>query len=161
VTGDRGEQDGRREQDDRGEQDDRPAQGDQPAQCEPRERDDRGSASIWLLGLAALVLSVTLVVLAQAAATLGRHRLQRSSDVAALAAAGRIGRAGDPCQAAARIARANGAVLEGCSATLDPDGRGGTVAVRLSARVEVILLGSRVAHARSRAGRLPVAAGPP
>jgi hypothetical protein len=99
-------------------------------------------------------------VLAQAAATLGRHRLERSSDAAALAAAGQIGRGGDPCQAAARIAGANGAVLEGCSTTLDPDGRGGTVAVRLSARVEVILLGSRVAHARSRAGRL-AAAGPP
>ncbi len=121
---------------------------------------ERGSASIWLLGLAALVLSVTLVVLAQASATLGRHRLEHSSDAAALAAAGQIGTGGDPCQAASRIAGANGAVLDGCSATLDPGGRAGTVAVRLSARVEVLLLGSRVAHARSRAGRLATAGGP-
>ena len=121
---------------------------------------ERGSASIWLLGLAALVLSVTLVVLAQATAVLGRHRLQRSSDAAALAAAGQIGMGGDPCQAAGRIARANGAVLDSCVPILGPDGRSGTVAVRLSGRVQVVLLGSRVAHARSRAGRLPAAVPP-
>jgi secretion/DNA translocation related TadE-like protein len=121
---------------------------------------DRGSASIWLLGLAALVLSVALVVLAQASATLGRHRLQHSSDAAALAAAGQIGLEQDPCQAAIRIAKANGTVLDSCVPTLDPDGRSGTVAVRLSARVDVILVGSRVAHARSRAGRLPAAMPP-
>jgi secretion/DNA translocation related TadE-like protein len=116
---------------------------------------ERGSASIWLLGLVALVLAVTLTVLIQSAAILGRHRLQRSADLAALAAAGQIGLGSDPCQAARRIATANRAVLDRCVANLDPDGRSGTVAVWLSGRIGLPLLGPRSLHGRSRAGRLP------
>ena len=115
---------------------------------------DRGSASIWLLGLIALVLAVTLTVLVQSAAILGRHRLQRSADLAALAAAGRIGLDGDPCQAARRIATANRAVLDRCVTSLDPSGRSGTVAVWISGRVGLPLLGPRSLHGRARAGRL-------
>ena len=115
---------------------------------------DRGSASIWLLGLVALVLAVTLTVLIQSAAILGRHRLQRSADLAALAAAGQIGLSGDPCQAARRIAAANRAVIDRCVASLDPSGRSGTVAVWLSGRVGLPLLGPRSLHGRARAGRL-------
>lgn len=116
---------------------------------------DRGSASIWLLGLVALVLAVTLTVLIQSAAILARHRLQRSADLTALAAAGQIGLGRDPCQAAHRIATANRAVLDRCVATLDPSGRSGTVAVWLSGRIGLPLLGTRSLHSRSRAGRLP------
>ncbi len=121
---------------------------------------DRGSASIWLLGLVALVLAVTITVLIQSAAILGRHRLQRSADLTALAAAGQIGLRSDPCQAARRIAIANRAVLDRCVANLDRGGRSGTVAIWLSDRIGLPLLGTRSLHARSRAGRLPGPAPP-
>ncbi len=123
-----------------------------------RHGTDRGSATIWLLGLAALIIAIALASVLRASAVLARHRLERAADLSALAGAAAIGRSGaDPCTAAARVAEENGAQLAGCSTDLDDSGRVGTVAVLLSRPAQLPLLGSYQLRARAKAGRLPAA----
>lgn len=117
-------------------------------------RSDRGAATIWVIGLGAVVLSVAMALAARGSVVLARHRLERAADLSALAAAQQIGRAGQPCAAAARIASANGAVLLSCAVELDPAGRSGAAAVTLRRTVTFALVGARTLSARSRAGRL-------
>jgi secretion/DNA translocation related TadE-like protein len=88
---------------------------------------------------------------------LARHRVEAAADLAALAAAGQIGVASDPCRAAARIAAANGAGLRACAATLADDGRSGSVTVTVGQSVRLPLLGVRDVIARARAIRDPAA----
>jgi secretion/DNA translocation related TadE-like protein len=118
-------------------------------------RQERGSATVWVLGLAAVVIAVALTVVVRGSAVLARHRLERAADLAALAAAQQIGRAGHPCAAASRNAAANGAVLASCTAALDPSGRSGTVAIIVHRTVSFALIGERTLTARARAGREP------
>jgi len=125
-----------------------------------RPRSDRGAATVWVLGLAAVVVAVALAVVLRASAVLARHRLESATDLAALAGAQQIGRLATdqarwPCAAAARVAAENGAILISCAARLAPSGRTGTVAVVLSRPVRLPLVGTRTLSARSRAGRLP------
>ena len=61
---------------------------------------DRGSASIWVLACAALLLVVAATVAIRASATLARHRAESAADEAALAAAAQIGVGAQPCDAA-------------------------------------------------------------
>lgn len=114
---------------------------------------DRGSASIWVLALASLLLVVAGVVTDRGLAVLARHRVESAADLAALAAAGRIGLGGDPCAAAAATAAANGAVLRSCVASLVGDGRRGAVLVRVALSVRLPGVGDRVVVASARAGR--------
>ncbi|MUN62186.1 hypothetical protein GMA12_03345 [Kocuria sediminis] len=77
---------------------------------------DRGSGTVHALTLSLVlgVLLVTVLLLAQAG--VATHRAGKAADLAALAAAD-VARglvAGEPCGAAARVARANGAQLELC-----------------------------------------------
>ena len=116
---------------------------------------DRGSATIWLLGFLSLVLLISGVAVIQTLAVLARHRADTAADLAALAAAQRIGLDPDPCAAARRVAAENSATLTACSAQLDPAGRTGTVTVRLSRAAVLPLVGQRRVTARARAGRLP------
>ena len=116
-------------------------------------RSDRGSATIWVLGFGAVILAAVGIAVARGSAVLARHRLERAADLAALAAAQQIGRTGQPCVAASRIATANAATLASCAARLDPSGRSGTVTVVLRGTVTVPLAGTRTLTARSRAGR--------
>jgi secretion/DNA translocation related TadE-like protein len=116
---------------------------------------DRGSAAVWVLACSAVVLAVGAVVVVQTLAVLARHRAEAAADLAALAAAGRIGAGGDPCAAARVVAAANGATVRACRVSLDPSGRSGTVRVQVSARVDLPLVGPRQTGARARAGRLP------
>lgn len=120
-------------------------------------RSDRGSATIWVLGLGAVVLAAAMVTVLRGSAVLARHRLERTADLTALAAAQQIGRAHQPCAAASRIATANAATLVSCTASLDPSGRSGTVAVTVRRTVGFPLLGARTLTSRSRAGRQPTA----
>lgn len=115
---------------------------------------DTGSATIWLIGLAALIVTVAFAAVAGGSAVLARHRLERGADLSALAAAQAIGRSPDPCLAAARLAAENGDRLVACWSQLAPTGLAGTVQVRLSRLVTVPLLGGRRISARARAGRL-------
>ncbi|MDQ1720884.1 MAG: hypothetical protein QOI26_618, partial [Pseudonocardiales bacterium] len=96
---------------------------------------DRGTATIWVLGFGALILTVALTLAVQGSAVLARHRLELAADLTALAAAQQIGRTAQPCATASRIAAANTAVLVSCVAQLDPSGRSGAVAVTVSRTV--------------------------
>lgn len=103
--------------------------------------------------MAAVIIAVALAVVIRGSAVLARHRLERAADLAALAAAEQIGRAGQPCAAAARIAAANGAVLASCIPRLDPSARSGTVAIIVHRTVNLAVVGAHTLAARSKAGR--------
>ncbi len=111
------------------------------------ERQDAGSATVWLVGLAALVgLSVT-VGIVQGSAVLARHRAEAAADMAVLAGAIQAS-AGqpDPCGAAARIAGRNGVLLAQCAVY------GEDVEVVVTRPLRLGTLGSWTASSRARAG---------
>lgn len=116
---------------------------------------DRGSATLWVLACCALVCLIGSVSTARTLAVLARHRAGTAADLAALAAAGRIGVDGTGCAAAGRTARAGGARLARCALHLDADGRSGSVTVVVELPAHLPLLGARTVTASARAGRLP------
>jgi len=114
---------------------------------------DRGSATIWVLGACVLVALAGSAAMLRTEAVLARHRVESAADLAALAAAGRIGVGTDYCAAARRIASADGAVLDHCVPALDAGGRSGTVTVRVRASVHLPVVGTRSVTATALAGR--------
>jgi secretion/DNA translocation related TadE-like protein len=116
---------------------------------------DVGSISIWVLSFAMLTLAVATVVGVRTTAVLARHRAEAAADLAALAAAARIGLGPDACRSAARLASANAAVLRDCRVDWGPDGRTGAVTVRVAAVVRLPIVGAETVTASARAGRLP------
>jgi secretion/DNA translocation related TadE-like protein len=76
---------------------------------------DRGSASLWLLGVGLAVVLVAVAAAMIASAVVARHRAQAAADLGALAGAARVadGEA-TACDRAAELVRANGAHLVGC-----------------------------------------------
>jgi secretion/DNA translocation related TadE-like protein len=118
-----------------------------------RRRTDRGSASLWVLACCALLMAVAFAATLRGTAVLARHRAESAADLAALAAAGQIGVSAAICSAATKVAAANGTVVTACSPTLRPDGRSGTVTVRLILRVRLPVLGGAQVVASARAGR--------
>ena len=118
-------------------------------------RGDRGAASVWVLACCALLLVVAGVATIRSLAVLARHRVESAADLAALAAAGRIGVGADECAAAGVIARANGARVSSCRVTLDAGKRSGSVVVRVRSDVGLPVVGTRSVTASARAGRLP------
>jgi secretion/DNA translocation related TadE-like protein len=83
-------------------------------------RDDRGSASVLVLALSAVLALVGILAASVGAVAVARHRAASAADLAALAAADRALDGEVPaCQAARRAARAVGAVLEQCRLTGD------------------------------------------
>jgi secretion/DNA translocation related TadE-like protein len=115
--------------------------------------DDAGSASIWVLTCCALLVVVATFATLRAMAVLARHRAEASADLAAVAAAGRIGVDTGSCAAAARIAERNGGRLSACRLDLPPDGRSGTVQVTVIVAVRLPVLGTEQVRASARAGR--------
>ncbi|WP_375500476.1 Rv3654c family TadE-like protein [uncultured Jatrophihabitans sp.] len=115
----------------------------------------RGSATLWVVGCIALLLVVAEVATVRAAAVVARHRAESAADLAALAAAGRIGVDDQSCTAAGHVATANGARLRTCTVHLAGDGRSGTVLARVVLHVHLPIAGSRDVVASARAGRLP------
>jgi secretion/DNA translocation related TadE-like protein len=116
---------------------------------------DTGSASIWVLACAVLVLVVAALAAIRGLAVLARHRAESAADLAALAAAGRIGISADYCARAAAVARRNGAAVTSCSPDLSADGRTGSVVVTVHLNVDLPLVGGRTVAATARAGRMP------
>ena len=119
---------------------------------------DRGSATIWVLACSTLVLLLALAVAIRAAAAVARHEAETAADLAALAAASRIGYVVDTagiCAAAEAIATANGGLLLACSAALQPDGLTGTVSVRAAVSARLPVVGHVRVSASARAARLP------
>ncbi len=110
--------------------------------------DERGAGTVLVVGVIAVLLAAALGVsgLIQAQAAAGRSRA--AADLAALGGAtalSSIVAPGDPCEAASRVARANGAEVTTCSVT------GEDVVVEVS--VEARVLGvSRPAVSSARAG---------
>jgi secretion/DNA translocation related TadE-like protein len=91
-------------------------------------RRDRGSATIWVVGLIGLVWSCAITVMVAGGVRDARHRARLAADLAAIAAAARE-TSGHPggCDEARRIAAEAGAQLDGC--VLSPSITGlGTVA---------------------------------
>jgi secretion/DNA translocation related TadE-like protein len=126
-----------------------------PARFRPRGED--GSATIWVLGCAALLAVVTAVAVLRGAAVLARHRAEGAADLAALAAAGHIGLDRAGCAAAAAVAAANGARLQSCVLSQGVDARTGSVVVRVVMPVHVPGAAVGSVSASARAGR----GGPP
>ncbi len=120
-----------------------------------RVGDDRGSATVWVLGFGALVVAAAMVAVVAGSAVLARHRAERAADLGALAGAQQIGRGAEPCQAARRVVAENGAGVQSCTTTLDASGRSGSVAIVVTQAARFPMLGSRLVTARTRAARLP------
>lgn len=116
---------------------------------------ERGSASVWVLGCIGLIGMLAFAATLQVAAVLCRHKAESAADLAALAAAGRIGVGGDPCTEATRIAVANGALMTACELQVAEDGRSGDVRVQVARDVRFPVVGLRHVTARARAKRLP------
>jgi secretion/DNA translocation related TadE-like protein len=77
-------------------------------------RDDTGAASLFAIACLSVLLLVG-AALGVVAAVVAAHRTaQSAADLAALAGAAAVGDGLDGCAAAARIAGANGARLDGC-----------------------------------------------
>ena len=123
-----------------------------------RRASDRGSATIWVIAFATLIMATAFVGIARTSAVLARHQLERAADLSALAAAEQIGRGADPCAAARRISIANHARLQRCDTRVDASGRSGTVTVVLTRSVVLSAAGQRVVTAHARAGRLAATA---
>ena len=119
-----------------------------------RRASDRGSATIWVIAFATLIMATAFVGIARTSAVLARHQLERAADLSALAAAEQIGRGADPCAAARRISIANHARLQRCDTRVDASGRSGTVTVVLTRSVVLSAAGQCVV----RAGRLAATA---
>ena len=116
-----------------------------------RLRQERGSATVWVLVLAAVLGLVAAASVLVGVAVVARHRAASAADLAALAAAGRAV-TGDPsaCEAAVDVALANAAELTGCR--VEP---GSVVQVEVAVPVRLGGLGMHTAVGRARAG--PVA----
>jgi secretion/DNA translocation related TadE-like protein len=99
----------------------------------PRERDERGSATVLTLTLAAALLLVCLAGGAASGVLVGHRQAAAAADLAALAGATAVVEGGDPCAAARQVARRNEATLSACRV----DGE----TVTVSARSDVPLLG--------------------
>ncbi len=119
------------------------------------EARERGSAAIWVIAASSLVLAAAYFGVARTTAVLARHRVEAAADLAALAAASRIGVAEDSCAQAGRIASANDATLRSCSLRLRDDARSGSVRVVVTASATLPLVGSRSLTASADAARLP------
>jgi secretion/DNA translocation related TadE-like protein len=116
---------------------------------------------VWVLAACVLLGLAGSAAVLRTEAVLARHRAESAADLAALAAAGRIGIDSDSCAAARAIATADGAVADRCVTDLDPDGRSGTVTVRVRVRVRLPVVGARTIVATARAGRLRQGAAAP
>lgn len=80
----------------------------------PSAEGERGSATVLVLGVVAVVLCLTVALAGLARAANLRGAAQAAADLAALAGAQSLVAGGDPCAVAAEVARANGAELESC-----------------------------------------------
>ena len=124
---------------------------------------DRGSATIWVLACATLVLLLGLVVAIRAAAALTRHEAETAADLAALAGASRIGYVGDVagiCRAAEAIVKANGGLLLAWLGIATARRLlTGTVSVRAAVSARLPVVGGVRATASARSARLPASSG--
>ncbi|SDK44523.1 Rv3654c family TadE-like protein [Streptomyces indicus] len=107
-----------------------------------RGRDDRGSATVWVVGLIGVLCLILAGLLLAAQAVVARHRAGAAADLAALAAADHALRGQEAaCASALRVARAQGTDVVRCAVR----GEIADVTVRAGER-------PLVSEVRSRAG---------
>lgn len=82
-----------------------------------RLRGERGAGTVVTLGVGLGIVAVFLIVLPLCATLAARHTVAAAADAAALAAADTASGLvpGHPCEAAQRVASANGAAVVACS----------------------------------------------
>jgi secretion/DNA translocation related TadE-like protein len=80
-----------------------------------RRRDDDGQATVWAIGLIAVLVSLTWTTLLLAAGVARQHHLDGAADLAALSAAEARQRGLDACRTASRLAEANRVTLSDCT----------------------------------------------
>jgi secretion/DNA translocation related TadE-like protein len=116
---------------------------------------ERGSAAILVLGVAGLVMVLTIGVADVGLILSARLEAAAAADAAALAAAPvtfrPFGAAGTPAAEANRLASANGSVLISCRCRIDRSWHSRMVEVDVQRRVRLIGLGSVTVTASSRA----------
>jgi secretion/DNA translocation related TadE-like protein len=116
---------------------------------------ERGSASLLIVGVAGLVLVLAVLVVDVGVFLAARLQAEAAADAAALAAAPvtfrPFGAAGTPAQEAARFASANGTRLVVCRCPLDPTWNERGVEVVVERWVHLVLLGDHLVRAASRA----------
>ena len=112
---------------------------------------DRGAGSVLLTAVVAVVLSAATVSLGLVGALVARQRAEAAADLAALAGARELLRAGDACGTAGRVAAAGGARVTECEAA------GTTVRLVVEVALPGVLdrLDVPPARARARAGVPP------
>jgi secretion/DNA translocation related TadE-like protein len=103
----------------------------------PRRRDERGSATMLMVGVLAVVVLLSGAALLVAGYALSNHRARAAADLSALSAAAAFARAGDGCAQARRTAMANGARLTHCDRVGDDVDFVVTVGVAVSVRTRV------------------------
>jgi secretion/DNA translocation related TadE-like protein len=116
----------------------------------PATLDERGSATVVMLGVISAVLMLTVTGLMLGSAVLASHRARAAADLAALAGAAALMRGEPPaeaCQLASRVAVANHGRVQLCAVS--------GAKVGLSVAVTPALAGLGVATARSLAGPDP------
>lgn len=125
----------------------------------PRAAGDRGSGTLWMLGLIGLIWSVAVMAMTVGGVRVARHRAYAAADLAALAAASHAADGSrSACRLAARIAQGSGGQLRRCVVR----GRVSEVTV-VSGLPHLPGLGRLNASARARAGPVtaPGACDPP
>jgi secretion/DNA translocation related TadE-like protein len=116
-------------------------------------REERGSASVLMIGIMAVVVLLSGAALLIAGYLLAHHRARAAADLAALSGATAYAAGTDACAQARRTARANGALLTRCDLAGDPVDF--VVSVRTSVPVGVRIRGlPRSVAADAHAGRV-------
>lgn len=123
--------------------------------------EERGSAAVLLLAVAALVVVLTIGIADAGLALAARLQAAAAADAAALAAAPvtfrAFGAEGDPADEARRFAKANGAVLISCRCPIDRTWRSRVAEVVVERRIELVGIGAVTVRASSRAEFSPSA----
>lgn len=80
-------------------------------------RSEGGAATLLVVAFAGVLLFAGVALAGVAAIVLAQRTAQAAADLAALAAATTLAEGGDACAAAAEVAAANAAVVDGCAVT--------------------------------------------
>ncbi|WP_329088928.1 Rv3654c family TadE-like protein [Streptosporangium sp. NBC_01469] len=118
-----------------------------------RANAQRGSATIWTVGLMALVFAVAVAVVFAGMARVARHRAQSAADLSALAAAKlAFADPGRSCLRASSLAVDNEARVTRCSLS-----DGGIADIEVAMEISLPLKGPVAVTSRARAGPVHIA----
>jgi len=124
---------------------------------------ENGSVGLLVAALGAVTIIVSLLVIDVAHVVAARAGLTTAADAAALAAApvtfSSFGTSGNPRQAAAVVAAANGAVLVDCECDIDSSWATRRVTVTVGLAVDLVLLSDQRLAATAAAEFRPVVLG--